>query len=476
MKKLIKRWGDMPDSVKSTIAFVVSSFILKGVSFITTPIFTRIMNVSQYGTLSTYNSWLVIIEVIALLGLTSAGVFNVGLNDYRDSRDEYMSSVLGLCNVVTIVVFGLIAVGKKVFGQSFLIPTNQLLLMFLWLIFTPAQIFWITRKRYEYKYKLASWITILSTVISQIVAIFAIKIFSGENTAEIKLWSQSITTILFALPIYLFIFIKGKSCCRFFYWKQVLIFSLPLIPHYLSQHIMSSADRIMIADMISSADAGIYSVVNNIPLIASIIWSAINASLIAFTFENLNKKEYSGINRIVTLLLVGYAIACAAVALVAPEVIKLLAPENYYKGIYAVPPLICVAFLSAEYNIYANIEFYYKKTAYIALSTVIATVVNIILNLILISKFSFVGAAYATLISYIVLILMHYCGYKRCQKEQVYNNKIIVLITVVCIIVCLLCNLVYFSFAIRYIIIGGIFVIFVWRRKDVVKVINFFRK
>ena len=476
MKKLIKKWSQMPDSVKSTFAFVASSFILKGVSFITTPIYTRVMDVSQYGVVSIYNSWLLIIEVFALLGLTSAGVFNVGLNDYRDSRDEYMSSILGLCNVVTLVVFGLIFILKIFLGQSFLLPTNLIILMFLWLIFSPAQIFWITRKKYEYKYKLAFCTTILSSTVSQIVAILAVKNFSGYNSAEVKLWSHCLTTFMFVVPIYIFIILKGKSYFNFSYWRKALIFSLPLIPHYLSQHIMSGADRIMIANMVSSADAGIYAVVNNIGIIATIIWSAINTSLVAFTFENLNKKEYAKTNRTVTLLLFGYAVACVAVALLAPDVMKILAPENYYKGVYAVPPLICVALLSGVYNVYANIEFYYKKTSYIAISTVIATVVNVLLNLILIPKFSYVGAAYTTLISYIVLVFMHYRGCKRCQKEQIYNNYIIALIIVFCIVACLLCNLLYLSSIIRHILIGVAFVFFAWRHKDIVEIIKSFQE
>ena len=108
MKTLIQKWRQMPASAKSSIAFVLSSFVLKGISFLTTPIFTRLMDQTQYGIIAEYNSWLSIIDVFALLGLTSAGVFNVGLNDYRDSRDQYISSVLTLCNLTTIGVFGIL--------------------------------------------------------------------------------------------------------------------------------------------------------------------------------------------------------------------------------------------------------------------------------------------------------------------------------------------------------------------------------
>ena len=98
MKESIKKltydkWKAMPEPAKAAVAFTFSSLTLKGIAFLTTPIFTRMMSSAQYGIISKYNSWNLILEVFALLGLTSAGVFNSGLNDYRDSRDQYISSV-----------------------------------------------------------------------------------------------------------------------------------------------------------------------------------------------------------------------------------------------------------------------------------------------------------------------------------------------------------------------------------------------
>ena len=118
LKKLLAKWKAMPDSAKSSIAFILCSFILKGISFLTTPIFTRMMDTSQYGIIATYNSWVSILDVFALLGLTSAGVFNVGLNEYRDQRDSYISTVLTLCNIVTVLVFAVLGVGFIAYGLS----------------------------------------------------------------------------------------------------------------------------------------------------------------------------------------------------------------------------------------------------------------------------------------------------------------------------------------------------------------------
>ena len=79
---------------------------------VTTPIFTRIMETDQYGVVSTYNAWSLIIEVLAVIGLTSSGVINVGLNDYSEKRNEYLANVTIISNFFTVIIFGLLFVVK----------------------------------------------------------------------------------------------------------------------------------------------------------------------------------------------------------------------------------------------------------------------------------------------------------------------------------------------------------------------------
>lgn len=471
MHKWITKWKSTPDSVKSSVAFVFSSFLLKGISFITTPIFTRLMDTTQYGIMTVYSSWMSIIDVIALLGLTSAGVINVGLSEYSEERDKYISSILGLCNAVTIVVFAMIFCFKDFFSSWFGLQDDLLLLMLIHFIFSPAQIFWITRQKYEYKYRLATLITVASTLLAQACAIFAVT-QADANAASVRLWTVELVTLMFYVPLFLSIYIRGKNPVNLSIWKHVLCFAIPLLPHYLAQHVMSASDRIMIADLISEADAAIYSVVANISMVATIIWTAISGSLIPYTFENLKKKNYHGINKVSIALIAGYGVMCFGVCLIAPEILHILAPPEYHKGIYAVPPIAGVAFLSAMYNVFANIEFFHKKAKYIARATIVATVVNIILNYILIKKFTFIGASYATLISYVVLIVMHYLGYRQSSSDKVYDGKSFLLLGTGIIALCLVCNLFYVHATMKYVIIVLLVLMLILKREMLIQMLK----
>lgn len=452
MNKLFDKWRFLPNSVKSAIVFTIATFITKGISFLVTPIFTRLMDISDYGIIVTYTSWMSIIDVFAVISLTSAGVFNVGLNDNKDRRDQYISTCIILCNITTLISFGIIFFIKYFFIKDLILDFQLLLIMFIHFLFNPAQIFWLTRQKYEYKYKLASLITILSIILSQGLSILALLIFK-DNPIFFKTLGNEIGLLIIALPIYIILLIKGKKYFDLKEWIKILKLAIPLIPHYLAQHIMTSSDRIMISNYVNKAGAAIYGVVSYISLIASIIWNSINASLVPYTFEKLNDKKYNEINKTCMKLLIGCTLVCLLIILFAPEILGILAPKNYSSGIYIVPPLVYTVYLSALYNLFANIEFYYKKTSEIAMATCIASVINVILNILLIPRFGVVAAAYTTLISSIVNVLMHYINYTKCQEKRIYNIKYILILSILLLIVSLLSNLLYLNIIIRYVLL-----------------------
>lgn len=458
MKKLLNKWHNIPDSTKSSLAFMLSSFLITGLNLVTTPFFTRIMDKTQYGIVATYNSWLFIIDVFALLGLTSAGVFNVGLNDYKDRRNQYISSILTLCNVTTVSLFAVLFGAKALFGEQFLLPTNLLILMLIHFLFSPANIFWVTREKYEYRYKLSTLVTLFSAILSQVASLLLVKHYTGAPSSEVKLWSTELVLLLFYVPIYFYILLKGKSFFNLKLWRQTLVFALPLIPHYLAQHIMTSADTIMLTEIISEESAAIYSVVSNIGKVATVAWSAINVTLIAISFDAFNRRKYTSLRRTVVLLVSAYGAICVGVCALAPEIMMILAPSDYAHGVYAVPPIACVAFICGLYNVYANVEFYHKRAFSIALATIASAALNLVLNRLFIPAWDIMGAAYATLASYILLIFMHYIGYRRCTTEKIYNSKIILLLSIATAVLCIGCSLLYLNNIVRYACIGALLI------------------
>ena len=85
------KYQSLPKQVKASIWFLLCSFLQKGISMITTPIFTRLLSTSQYGQFNVFNSWLSIVTIVVSLNLCY-GVYTQGLIKFDKDRAEYSSS------------------------------------------------------------------------------------------------------------------------------------------------------------------------------------------------------------------------------------------------------------------------------------------------------------------------------------------------------------------------------------------------
>ena len=76
----------LPEGVKASFGYFFASVVTSGISYITTPIFTRILTSEVYGQSSVFFTWLQIFGIIAMFSL-QAGVFNNGMLEYPEDRD-----------------------------------------------------------------------------------------------------------------------------------------------------------------------------------------------------------------------------------------------------------------------------------------------------------------------------------------------------------------------------------------------------
>ena len=103
------------------------------------------------------------------------------------------------------------------------------------------------------------------------------------------------------------------------------------------------------------------------------------------------------------------------------------------------------------------------------MATIVAAVVNIVLNYLLIPKYGYVAAAYTTLISHIILVIMHYFGYKKAHGSNIYNDRIIGLISVISVLICVACNALYANNIVRYAVLAAIVIVVIIKRKSIIE-------
>lgn len=471
MNKYIKKFNDASPAVKASMVLLASNLVLKGLSLISGPIFTRIMSTEQYGLVSNYNSWRDIFYVFVTLNLAS-GVFNNGMLEFKTDRDRFQFSLVAITAFLTGVFFVFFQLFQKKLTSLMELPSSLIYIMVLYYLTTPAFQFWSGRQRYEYRYKALALITILSALTSMIVGIIAVLNTPDGNSATVKIFVTEGINIAIGLFFILYTGYRARFRINLDYCKYALTFNIPLLPHYLSMYVLSSSDRIMITKMVGLSATAIYSVSYTVASVINILWQSIDASLSPWIYEKLNSNDKERVRAVTGKTISIFAAACLFCTLFAPEIMTILAPEEYSAGIYVIPPVTAGVFFTAMYSVYMRVELFYKQSGFATVATSIAALVNIFLNYIFIRLFGAVAAGYTTMISYALLAVLHYFNIKRKHYDTAFDNKKFLIMSILVIAATCLISFTYSLSVVRYIVIAAGFVLAIKNKKYIISIIK----
>ncbi len=428
IKSFLSKLNSMSPAAKASFWFVVSNVVLKGISFITTPIFTRLLDVADYGISSVFVTWEGVISIFATLSL-AGGVYNIAMTKYEKDVETLTSSMIGLTAVTSILVYVLCILINAVFPQLFGLSVSYLIFMWVQTFTNTATTFWLMRKRYTYDYKKVIAYTFTNAILSPVVAIIAVKLVD-ENKAYAKVIGSGLWGIIIGAAIMAMLVFKGKKLYHKEYWKYALRFNVPLLPYYLSQIILNSSDKLMLDYFISAAAAGLYSIAHSITGVVSIITQSINNSLIPYTLQSIKSGAVKKLNKVVLGCSVLVAVVCEIIVLFAKEGILIFATKEYMNAVWFVAPLAFSVQISFVAGLIGNIMFYYEKTKEMSTITMIIAAINIILNFAGIKLFGYIAVGYATLITTFLKFFMTYFTVKKYEKNlhEIINFKALLIV------------------------------------------------
>lgn len=438
----------IPIQAKASIAFVMCNIIQRTISFLTTPLFTRLLTTAQYGQFSLFQSWYSLIEIFATLSLFNAP-FNNGMIEYKSRQEEFISSMQGLSTVATAVVMAIVITGWNFWQRIIQLPFTVVLLLFLQMFLYPAFLFWSAGQRYRFKYKSLVAFTIIIAFFVSFLSCLAI-IFNNyqEYNGLIRIATSVFIQSTFGLGFYIYNFSQGKILFEKEYWKSAIVFSVPLIPHYLANIILGQIDRIMIANYANDSQVAIYSLAIQISLLMNFINTAIWSSLTPWIYQTIGKEREKDIGWIANIL---SFLMCAFIlfsSFLAPEIIRILGSEEYIDGMWLIAPVSITVLLRFIYGFFSVIEFYYGYSYYATITSVIGALINVGLNAIFIPKYGYKYAGYTTLFCYVLMTILHYFFMKHTLKRKkitnnIYNNATFFFIILFAFIVSAFCYLLY---------------------------------
>ena len=181
----------------------------------------------------------------------------------------------------------------------------------------------------------------------------------------------------------------------------------------------------MIKKSVGDVQAGLYSFANNIGFIFQVITNSMDTAFCPWFFERMKEKNYDSIRRHTNIYAVLVSLMAAGLLLISPELIWIMGGEKYHSSRYVVLPIVLSVYFSFLYTLPSSIEYYHKKTRIIALGTMAAAALNVVLNSTFIPRYGYVAAAYTTVFCYVCYFLIHLFISWRIQKGMLFDLKVL---------------------------------------------------
>ena len=442
---------------------MIVNFMQKGISFLTAPIFTRLLTTEEYGVITIYLSWVDVIGIFAMFGLYN-NVYCRGILEFKEDKKNFTFSLLSLANVITLAVFAIVWITNKYVFHFLNVPDILILFMFFSFLFEPAFEFWKTDQRFAYKYKMLCFFMILVMVFAPALSVAGIFLFPGNKVAA-RIIGANVVTLVLGMGCYISELCKSDRKPKIAYWKYAVLYNLPLIPYFLSSYVLSSSDRLMIGYFCGEDKAGIYGIAYTMSAVVNIVWNSINATLVPTIYQRCDDGRRSTLSRLIVPIIAGYGGVCTLIMLLSPEIIRFLAPSSYGEGMYIIPVIVGGVFYMSIFSIFSNIIYYEKKPKYVMGAGVAAAVANFILNLIFIPLCGYFAAGYTTLASYLLQVVWSYIAVKKVTGESVYDMKILGVIGLIVLIMSIGSPLLYSYTWIRWGLLIVILAV-IWMKRD----------
>lgn len=414
--------------IKNTLIIAIGKFSTQIVSFLLVSLYTAKLTTDQYG------SYDLIITIVTFLTpfitLTLEESMFRFLIDAKSKKEEKsiitqtILTILITLAIACIVIFAVI--------KLFKINTTKLFIPYVIAVVLMALMNALVRGLGKIKlYSLSNFLLSIITIVLNVVFIL------GTN---LKVDGLLLSVIIANLIMVLFLAIRTnlKKFIDIKYvnkklMKEMLVYSIPLIPHSLSWTIINLSDRVIITSILGAGSNGIYAVSNKFPTIINTVYNYFAIAWKESAAKALH-EENSGryYNKIYTSLKnIVYSATIGVIALV-PFIFNILINGEYDEAYLYIPMLVFGVYFSNMASFYGGIFSAYKRTKIIGTTTLVSAIINLAVDLILIKFIGIYAAAISTLISSIFLYMYRKNKMKDFVKlKRSKDLKITILITLV---------------------------------------------
>ena len=404
--------------LKNTVIFSIGNFGTKIISFFLVPLYTNKLTTREYGT----------VDLIYTIGMVLVPLltFNIGESIMRFALDKDADCDKIMSTGITILIFGAI-IGLLILpiANLFESVSNYSIYIYLYtltLAFSQIFLCYLRGKEFLLKYSIGNIIQSLTIAIFNIIFLIGMKkgiegylmeyILANVCTGLYGFWAGKVNLVIkkYSIDIELS--------------KNMIKYSVVLIPNSFMWWIMNSSDRMMVSAMISVPANGVYAVAYKIPTLLSTITTIFNQAWSYSAIredESEDKEEYN--NRVYDNLVTIVIVVATGLLMIMKPFLSVYVGKEYYAAWHYVPYLIVGFVFMTLGSFIATSYTVHKDSMGFLISGTVGAIINLILNFILIPMMGVSGAAFATCISYFGVFAYRIKDTQKYIKLRVFKRK-----------------------------------------------------
>ena len=393
-------------ALRAGLGYTIGNILVKGLTFISIPIFARLLTVADYGIYNTFSSYVSIMTFV--VGLTLHTCVRNAKFDFPDRMESFCSSVTIIILLNTALLMLISVVFARPLANLLALEQPYLVLLIIIEGFGLAMItFYNSVLSVDYKYKEYLILSLLYAVCGLGLSVVLIVTVFREQGYLGRVLGTLIPAALMGIYIVARLFRAAKPRYNRGFWVYGLKISLPTVPHGLGQLLLAQFDRIMIKQIIGDLEAGLYSFAYNVGMIFQVITASLDTAWAQWFFERMEEKDYPSIRRVAKGYTAFVSLGAVALMLISPEIVTILGGSKYAPSRYVAIPIVLAMYYAFLYTLPSSIEYYYKKTVLVAIGTLGAAAANIALNAYFIPRYGYIAAAYTTVVCYLLYYAIH---------------------------------------------------------------------
>lgn len=412
---------DSKQTIRTAILNTGANVLSLIVGMVMIPIITRVLSTTEMGVVSTFLSTRNTFVILATLA--SYSYVHKAMLEFHEEKKNYMGSIALFCFLVIAISYAICLPFRSQLMELFSLDD----FLYNWLFISSLAFALYSLGDYycifHNKSVVVFLIVLLAGPVAQLLSLDFSLLLPGKRYIG-RVLGLDFAYCLVAVCVIVWLLFSKKIKLQWKYVKHTLSFTVPIIPHLLSQMILTQCDLIMISYFAGEDKSGIYGMGHTIGFLAFTVMSQIMAAWSPWVYRRLEEHDYKSIHDNGKIIMLLGTYLTIGLLTVATELIRIFLTDDYLPCIYIVPLLVLAMYFQFIYLFFYDLEYYHKKSKWIATASVIAAIMNAGLNILLIPRIGYMAACYTTVASYLVLLLLNYLFCRKLDVEKIYNLKI----------------------------------------------------